>query len=231
MRSIRLAFAVLLAFAVACVAADWDVQRAKLVAAVKAQGVTDAKVLAALGKVPRHLFVPEAMRSLAYRDEPLPIGHEQTISQPFIVGFMTQALALKGGEKVLEIGTGSGYQAAVLAEIAHDVFSIEIICDLATQADERLRGQGYKNIHVKCGDGYQGWPAEAPFDAVIVTAAPDHVPQPLVDQLKVGGRMVIPVGKNSQELLLLTKTDRGVERHSILPVLFVPMTGPGAAGK
>jgi len=223
--------AAVLMLALACHAADWETQRTRLVEAVKAQGVTDAKVLAALGKVPRHRFVPEAWRYLAYRDHPLPIGHNQTISQPFIVGFMTQALKLDGDEKVLEIGTGSGYQAAVLAEVAKQVYSIEIICELATSAEKLLRKLGYTNISVKCGDGYRGWPEYAPFDAIIVTAAPDHVPQPLVDQLAVGGRMIIPVGTGFQELLLIEKTPDGVKKKSVLPVAFVPMTGDGVKKK
>jgi protein-L-isoaspartate(D-aspartate) O-methyltransferase len=184
-----------------------------------------------MGKVPRHLFVPFDERPMAYADTPLPIGHDQTISQPFIVAFMTQALELKGGEKVLEIGTGSGYQAAILAEIAKEVYSIEIVCDLATKAEKLLAELGYKNIRVKCADGYRGWPDTAPFDAVIVTAAPDHVPQPLVDQLKVGGVMVIPVGKGSQDLMVIRKTADGVVKKAVLPVLFVPMTGDGVKQK
>jgi protein-L-isoaspartate(D-aspartate) O-methyltransferase len=168
---------------------------------------------------------PEKMRRFAYEDRPLPIGEDQTISQPYIVALMTELLGLKGGEKVLEIGTGSGYQAAILAEIAKEVYTIEIIESLANTAEERLQKMGYKNITVKWGDGYQGWEEHAPFDGVIVTAAPDHIPQPLVDQLKIGGRMVIPVGDYFQELKLLTKTEEGVKEKSVLPVRFVPMTG------
>ena len=216
-----------LAATLACSEEDWTTQRKRLVNYVRLQGVTDQRVLAAMNKVPRHLFVPAPYRRMAYRDHPLPIGENQTISQPFIVGFMTQALQLKSEDKVLEIGTGSGYQAAVLAEVAKEVYTIEIICTLAERAKKLLAELGYKNIHVKCGDGYQGWPEHAPFDAVIVTAAPDHVPQPLIDQLKVGGRMIVPVGTGFQELILLTKTEDGVKRKSILPVTFVPMTGPG----
>jgi len=192
---------------------------------IEARGIKDSLVLAAMRKVPRHLFVPERYRSEAYADHPLPIGYGQTISQPYIVAYMTEALRLKGGEKVLEIGTGSGYQAAVLAEIADSVFTIEIIPELAESARERLRRLGYKNIFVLCGDGYRGWPEHAPFDAIIVTAAPDHIPGPLVEQLKVGGRMVIPVGSVYQELFLVVKTERGVEKRPLLPVRFVPMTG------
>jgi len=201
-------------------------QREKMVdKQIKARGVKDKAVLAVMRKVPRHLFVPPEMVNSAYDDSPLPIGHGQTISQPYIVAYMTEALALKGGEKVLEIGTGSGYQAAVLAEIADSVFTIEILKPLADRASEDLRELGYKNVYVLCGDGYQGWPEHAPFDAIIVTAAPDHIPQPLKDQLKIGGRLVIPVGTRYQELLLITRTEKGFEERRLLPVRFVPMTG------
>ena len=192
---------------------------------IEARGVKDPKVLAALRKVPRHLFVPEAERSSAYADHPLPIGEGQTISQPYIVAFMTEQLRLKGGEKVLEIGTGSGYQAAGLAEIGGEVYTIEIVEPLATRAAALLEQLGYQNIHVKSGDGYQGWPEHAPFDAIMVTAAPDHVPQPLVDQLKVGGRMILPVGDWFQDLRVVVKTEQGVLQQDVLPVRFVPMTG------
>jgi len=189
------------------------------------RGVRDPLTVAAMRAVPRHRFVPEPLREQAYADHPLPIGLDQTISQPYIVAYMTEALALKGGEKVLEIGTGSGYQAAVLAEIADSVFTIEILKPLADRASEDLRELGYKNVYVLCGDGYQGWPEHAPFDAIIVTAAPDHIPQPLKDQLKIGGRLVIPVGTRYQELLLITRTEKGFEERRLLPVRFVPMTG------
>jgi len=192
---------------------------------IAARGVSDKLVLAAMREVRRHEFVPEHWKSHAYEDNPLPIGEDQTISQPYIVALMTELLELKGEEKVLEIGTGSGYQAAVLAEIVDEVYTIEIVEPLAISAEERLRRLGYKNITVKFGDGYKGWDEHAPFDGVIVTAAPDHVPQPLVDQLKVGGRMVIPVGSLFQELKLLVKTEDGIEEKSVLPVRFVPMTG------
>lgn len=189
------------------------------------RGVTDPLVLAAMRKVPRHEFVPESYRKYAYADEPLPIGEGQTISQPYIVAVMTDTLGLNKDSKVLEIGTGSGYQAAVLAEIAKDVYTIEIVEPLCKQAAATLARLGYTNVHVRCGDGYRGWPEAAPFDAIIVTAAPDHVPQPLVDQLKPLGRMCIPVGDLYQELMLITKTDRGVTQKEMLPVRFVPMTG------
>ena len=189
------------------------------------RGVKAPLTIAAMKAVPRHLFVPESLRKQAYADHPLPIGLNQTISQPYIVAYMTEALALRGGEKVLEIGTGSGYQAAVLAEIADSVFSIEILKPLADRASEQLKELGYKNVYVRCGDGYQGWPEHAPFDAIIVTAAPDHIPQPLKDQLKIGGRLIIPVGARYQELLLITRTEQRFEEKRLLPVRFVPMTG------
>ena len=189
------------------------------------RGVKDPLTVAAMKAVPRHRFVPESLRGQAYADHPLPIGLDQTISQPYIVAYMTEALALEGGEKVLEIGTGSGYQAAVLAEIADSVFSIEILKPLSDRASEQLSALGYKNVYVRCGDGYQGWPDHAPFDAIIVTAAPDHIPRPLKDQLKIGGRLIIPVGARYQELLRITRTEKGFEEKRLLPVRFVPMTG------
>ncbi len=192
---------------------------------IAARGITDPAVLAAMNQIPRHEFVPADVRALAYTDQPLPIGHGQTISQPYIVAFMTQALELKPGDKVLEIGTGSGYQAAVLAGIAAQVYSIEIICPLSERARETLYRLGYTRVTTKCGDGYQGWPQYAPFNAVIVTAAPDHVPQPLLDQLAMGGRMVIPVGDQYQELMRFTRARDGLKKETLLPVRFVPMTG------
>lgn len=205
----------------------WAALRERMVdEQIVARGIRDPLTLAAMRKVPRHLFVPERERDAAYGDHPLPIGEDQTISQPYIVAFMTEALALGGGEKVLEVGTGSGYQAAILAEIAGEVYTIEIIPSLAAGAAARLEALGYKNVHVRAGDGYRGWPEAAPFDAIIVTAAPDHVPQPLVDQLETGGRLVIPVGTVSQDLRVLVKREGGrlVEERT-LPVRFVPMTG------
>ena len=168
---------------------------------------------------------PEQLRAEAYDDHPLPIGEGQTISQPYIVGIMSELLQLTGGERVLEVGTGSGYQAAVLAELAKEVYSIEILEPLARRAAATLRELGYAGVAVRAGDGYLGWPEAAPFDAIIVTAAPDHIPQPLVDQLKVGGRLVIPVGERYQELLQCVKTPQGLLRRSIIPVRFVPLTG------
>ncbi len=193
---------------------------------IQQRGVKDTLVLRAMRKVPRHLFVPEYLRNEAYQDYPLPIGSGQTISQPYIVAFMTEALRLKGGEKVLEIGTGSGYQAAILAEICSEVYTIEIIPSLGHRAAQLLQQLGYRNVHVEIGDGYRGLPHQAPFDAIIVTAAPDHIPQPLIDQLKPGGRMIIPVGDLYQELILIRKKSDGkIEQESVLPVRFVPMTG------
>jgi protein-L-isoaspartate(D-aspartate) O-methyltransferase len=192
---------------------------------IEARGVRDARVLAALRRVPRHEFVPVGQRAYAYEDRPLPIGHGQTISQPYIVAVMSQALELDGSEKVLEIGTGSGYQAAVLAELAAEVYTIEIVEPLAERAAGDLKRLGFENLHARAGDGYRGWPEAAPFDAIIVTAAPDHIPQPLVDQLAVGGRLVLPVGRMIQELVLITKDEKGVRHEDLLPVRFVPMVG------
>lgn len=195
---------------------------------IAARGVKDALTLGAMRKVPRHEFVPENVQDQAYDDHPLPIGLDQTISQPYIVAVMTEAVGLKGGEKVLEIGTGSGYQAAILAEIAAEVYTIEILEPLATRARQTLLRLGYKNVHVRAGDGYQGWPEAVPFDSILVTAAPDHVPPRLVEQLKLGGRMLIPVGEQSwggQELKLIVKTEGGYEEQDLMGVRFVPMTG------
>lgn len=194
---------------------------------IEARNVKDPQVLAAMRAVPRHRFVPARSVSLAYEDYPLPIGEGQTISQPYIVALMTELLLLSGEERVLEVGTGSGYQAAVLAELAREVYSIEIVEPLARRAAATLAALGYRSVQVRAGDGYRGWPEAAPFDAIIVTAAPDHVPQPLIDQLKPDGRLVIPVGQHSQELLLITKSPRGVETRNVIPVRFVPMTGEG----
>jgi protein-L-isoaspartate(D-aspartate) O-methyltransferase len=189
------------------------------------RGVGDERVLAALRRVPRHRFVPADQAANAYEDRPLPIGLGQTISQPFIVGFMSQTLQLRGHERVLEIGCGSGYQSAVLGELAREVWSIEILEPLAERARATLAELGYTNVHVRSGDGYLGWPEHAPFDAILVAAAPEHVPQPLVDQLAIGGRMLLPLGGAEQELVVLRRTESGLTRESVLPVRFVPMTG------
>jgi protein-L-isoaspartate(D-aspartate) O-methyltransferase len=190
------------------------------------RGIQEEGVLAAMAKVPREEFVPQETRPASYTDQPLPIGYSQTISQPYVVAFMTEQLRLKRDARVLEIGTGSGYQAAILAELATEVYTVEIIEPLAKNAEATLTRLGYKNVHVKAGDGYKGWPEHAPFDAVIVTCAPDHVPQPLVDQMKEGGRMIIPVGEpGEQQLYLLEKKNGRLEQRTVLPVRFVPMVG------
>ena len=190
------------------------------------RAITNARVLAVMGKVPRHEFVPERYRSEAYEDGPLPIGYSQTISQPYVVAFMTEQLRPNPTDRVLEIGTGSGYQAAVLAELVTEVYTIEIIEPLAQRAETDLKRLGYKNVTVRAGDGYKGWPEAAPFDAIIVTCAPENVPQPLVEQLKDGGRMIIPVGPaGNQELVLLRKQGNRLEKRATMPVRFVPMTG------
>ena len=192
---------------------------------IVARGIKDERVIRAMKKVPRHYFIPVKNRAYAYNDEPVPIGYEQTISQPYIVALMTECLGIKGNGKVLEIGTGSGYQAAILAEIAKEVYTVEIIEPLGRLAKMRLDDIGYKNIKVKIGDGYRGWKEYAPFDCIIVTAAPSEIPQTLIEQLKVGGKMVIPVGKWFQELILVEKLDKGIKKSTIAPVRFVPMTG------
>jgi protein-L-isoaspartate(D-aspartate) O-methyltransferase len=207
--------------------AEFAAQRRQMVSSqVQARGVEDPRVLAAMRQVPRHRFVPERFREEAYSDHPLPIGHGQTISQPFVVARMTELLALEPGDKVLEVGTGSGYQAAVLAEVAGPVYSIEIIPELSRRAGRVLRELGYDSVRLKVGDGYRGWPEHAPYQAVMVTAAPDRVPRPLIDQLAKGGRLVIPVGPTGgvQELLVLAKDRQGrVSRSSHGLVRFVPL--------
>lgn len=190
---------------------------------IRARGVRSPLVLAAMNKVPRHLFVPEGLRSQAYADEPLPIGDGQTISQPYIVAYMTEALGLVGGEKVLEIGTGSGYQTAILAEIAAEVWTVEIVEKLALRARAILDGLGYGNIRYYIGDGSAGWPEAAPFEAAIVTAAAPRLPEALEDQLAVGGRMIVPVGTDLQELVLVRRGKKGVKRERLLAVRFVPL--------
>ncbi len=204
---------------------DRDAERRRMVdEQLRARDIRSAPVLEAMRKVPRHVFVPEPQRALAYSDSPLPIGHGQTISQPYIVAFMTQALDITSGDRVLEIGTGSGYQAAVLGALAKEVYTIEIVPQLAERARKTLSSLGYRNIHVRTGNGYLGWPEHAPYDRVMVTAAPDEVPPALLQQLKVGGLMAIPVGTGTQELRILRRTATGTETLSTLPVRFVPMT-------
>ena len=203
---------------------EFDRQRGEMVRLqIEARGVKDKKVLAAMKKVKRHLFVPPGLRNFAYYDQPLPIGQGQTISQPYVVALMTELLLLKGDEKVLEIGTGSGYQAAILAEMAGQVYTIEILPVLAQSSERLLNQLGYKNIKVRCGDGYQGWPEHAPFDAIIVTCAPPDIPQALIDQLADGGRLVLPLGEEAQELKVLIKKKDKIEIEDIIPVRFVPM--------
>jgi protein-L-isoaspartate(D-aspartate) O-methyltransferase len=205
---------------------EWEDERRRMVDHdLRARDIRDPRVLAAMASVPRHRFVPDALQRDAYADMPLPIGHGQTISQPYIVAFMTQALEIEPHHRVLEIGTGSGYQAAVLGEVAAQVYSIEIVEPLAQRASATLAELGYGNIEVRAGNGYLGWPEQAPFDRIIVTAAPDAVPQALVDQLAVGGLMAIPVGVGEQELRILRRTDEGLRLIDRLPVRFVPMTG------
>jgi protein-L-isoaspartate(D-aspartate) O-methyltransferase len=211
---------------------DFKAMREKMVETqIEARGIKDPRVLSAMLKVERHLFVPKELQSSAYEDRPLPIGEGQTISQPYIVAFMTEQLELKATEKVLEIGTGSGYQAAILGELAKEVYTIEIVGALGLSARKRLQEMGYRNISVKVGDGYRGWPEAAPFDAIIVTCAPDHIPDPLIGQLREGGRMVVPVGSYSQALKRIVKRSGKIESSDVLPVIFVPMTGEGVKKK
>ena len=205
---------------------NYTLQRQRMVEyQIKARGVRDVRVLEAMMKVPRHLFVPPSYRANSYDDSPMPIGEGQTISQPYIVAFMTESLELKENDRVLEIGTGSGYQAAVLAELAAEVYTIELLPNLGKRAGELLEDIGYDNIHVKIGDGYKGWPKKAPFDAVIVTAAPQDIPPALIEQLKEGGRMIIPVGPvgGVQNLIRGVKKSGKLKTKDVLPVRFVPM--------
>jgi protein-L-isoaspartate(D-aspartate) O-methyltransferase len=206
-------------------AAEFATHRQRMVEQqLKPRGIKDERVLAAMGKVPREEFVPADVRPSAYEDGPLPIGYDQTISQPYVVAFMTEQLRPKRSDRVLEIGSGSGYQAAILGELVAEIYTIEIVEPLAKSAEATLQRLGYNNVHIKMGDGYKGWPEEAPFDAIIVTCAPEKVPQPLVDQLKDGGRMVIPVGERfAQQLYLLEKKNGQLKESVTLPVRFVPM--------
>src|SRR6266403_323485 len=212
---------------------DFAAERQRMVQQqLVSRGVHDKRVLAAMSKVPREEFVPADERAAAYTDHPLPIGYDQTISQPYIVAFMTEQLHPKPSDRVLEIGTGSGYQAAILAELVAEVYTIEIAEPLVRNAEATLVRLGYKNVRMKVGDGYKGWPENAPFDAVIVTCAPDRVPRPLTDQLKEGGRMIIPVGDRfAQELYLLEKKNGQLKESAVLPVRFVPMTGEAVKSK
>jgi protein-L-isoaspartate(D-aspartate) O-methyltransferase len=192
---------------------------------IEARGVRNQGVLDAMRKVPRHRFVPPELRDRAYYDTPLPIGHRQTISQPYIVALMTELVEPTAGMKVLEIGTGSGYQAAVLAEVVDTVYTIEILPELGREAADLLAELGYDNVVTRIGDGFDGWPEQAPFDAILVTAAPANIPKPLLEQLAVGGKLVIPVGEFNQDLVVVTRTEDGYVRRPASPVRFVPMTG------
>jgi protein-L-isoaspartate(D-aspartate) O-methyltransferase len=232
-----IAMGTLLAVSAVCCAADGgaggasggdpgEARRAEMVVTqIEARGIEQPCVLEAMRRVPRERFVPAPLENDAYRDGPLSIGRGQTISQPYIVALMTALIEPQPSMRVLEIGTGSGYQAAVLAECVADVYTIEIIPELGRQAAERLEGLAYTNIHPRVGDGYDGWPEEAPFDAIVVTAAPPQIPKPLLDQLAVGGRLVIPVGRGSQDLVVVTRTEEGYVERVETPVRFVPMTG------
>lgn len=205
---------------------EFDRLRQRMVSMqLRGRDIRDSRVLKAMGKVPRHEFVPADLSAFAYNDGALPLKMGQTISQPYIVAYMTQLLELEGSERVLEIGTGSGYQAAILAEIVPEVYTIEILPELGEQAEAVLKRLGYENIHFRIGDGYVGWSEYAPFDRIIVTAAPRKVPQPLIDQLEEGGLLVCPVGRPDQDLIVLRKGKDGVTRRSTIPVRFVPMTG------
>jgi len=193
---------------------------------IRARGVRDMRVLEAMRKIPRHLFVPPNSREQAYADHPVAIGFGQTVSQPFIVAYMSEALRLESNCRVLEIGTGCGYQAAVLAELVSEVYSVELIPELAKSAGQRLIEMGYRNIKIRSGNGFQGWPQAGPFDAIMVTAAPETLPRELVAQLKIGGRMIVPVGSLYQELVLVTRNENGADERRLLPVRFVPMVSP-----
>jgi protein-L-isoaspartate(D-aspartate) O-methyltransferase len=220
-RSVAIAAAV----TVTLVGQDFAGQRQRMINELRSEGIRSEAVLQAMARVPRHLFVPPEVRSQAYENTPLPIGLGQTISQPYIVGYMSEALEVSREHTVLEIGTGSGYQAAVLAELAREVLSIEILPELADRARQSLAEAGYQNVTVRTGNGYLGWPERAPFPRIIVTAAPDEVPPALVEQLAVGGIMILPVGSifSAQELVVVTKSDQGVTQKRTIPVRFVPM--------
>jgi protein-L-isoaspartate(D-aspartate) O-methyltransferase len=203
----------------------WAAQRRAMVERLRQRGITQPEVLASMEKVPRHLFVPESVRAQAYADEVLPLGSGRTLYEPHVVALMTSLLDLQKGDKVLEVGTGSGYHAAVLARMAREVYSVEIVPPVASQARQRLQALGYHNVEIRIGDGYQGWADKGPFDAILLSAAPPHIPKPLINQLRVGGRMVVPVGGLLQDLLVITKTEDGLEKRTVIPVKLAPMTG------
>ncbi len=215
----------------AVVAGDpWAADRGAMIERdLRGRGIRNQAVLAAMAEVPRHLFVPPARQPEAYADRPLPIGGGQTISQPYVVALMTELLEPTGKQRILEIGTGSGYHAAVLSRVVAEVYTIEIVPELGQAAAHLLSELGYGNVHVRIGDGYDGWPEAAPFDGVLLTAAPPSIPQPLLDQVAIGGRLVVPLGVGEQDLLVLTRTAAGFERRVVAPVRFVPMTGKAQA--
>ena len=223
----RLARALLLVvLAMPATAQDYGLQRRAMVdEQIRQRGIREREVLKAMEQVPRHLFVPESVRPKAYEDEALPISPGRAIYQPYVVALMTSLLELDRGDKVLEVGTGTGYHAAILSRIAREVYSIEIDSTAASQARQRLSGLGYPNVFVRHGDGYQGWPDKAPFDAILLSVAPPRVPKPLIDQLRVGGKMVVPVGGFFQDLLVITKTADGLEKRTVIPVRVAPMAG------
>jgi protein-L-isoaspartate(D-aspartate) O-methyltransferase len=200
-------------------------RRAMVDEQIRPRGITQPAVLAAMAQVPRHLFVPPAEQARAYQDQPLPFAPGRRIYQPYVVALMTSLLDLGPGERVLEVGTGSGYHAAVLSRMAREVYSVEIDAGVAAQARRKLAALGYHNVNVFVGDGYQGWPAQAPFDAILLSAAPTHVPKPLLDQLAVGGKMVVAQGDFFQDLQVITKTKDGLEKRTVIPVRLSPMTG------
>ena len=229
-RRIAIAFAVaaaIVALAASAFAGDTfeALRQAMVEQQVRQRGVTQPEVLAAMAQVPRHMFVPGALRSQAYSDQPLVVGQGRTVYTPYVVALMTSLLDLDRGDKVLEVGTGTGYHAAILSRIAREVYSIEIDSSAASQASKRLSGLGYPNVFVRHGDGYQGWIEEAPFDAILLSVAPPRVPKPLIDQLRVGGKMVVPVGGFFQDLLVITKTADGLEKRTVIPVRVAPMAG------
>jgi protein-L-isoaspartate(D-aspartate) O-methyltransferase len=211
---------------------DYEALRKTMVEVqVRQRGITQPEVLAAMAQVPRHLFVPDSQKAAAYENQPIIFGPGRTIYQPYVVALMTSLLDLGRGDRVLEVGTGSGYHAAILSRIAREVYSIEIVEPVARQAARRLEVLGYHNIEVRAGDGYQGWPDKAPFDAILLSAAPKDIPKPLLNQLRVGGKMVVPVGGFFQDLLVITKTADGLERRTVIPVRLSPMKGKAQNGE